>query len=85
MPRSNFGVVMKILIDIGHPAHVHYFKNFIRIMQTNGSRFMITSRNKEIAHYLLKKHNIPFLDRGKGRRSVIGKAIYYLDLAWNRK
>ena len=20
---------MKILIDIGHPAHVHYFKNFI--------------------------------------------------------
>jgi hypothetical protein len=24
---------MKILIDIAHPAHVHFFKNFIRIME----------------------------------------------------
>ena len=26
---------MKILIDIGHPAHVHYFKNLINIMGNN--------------------------------------------------
>jgi predicted glycosyltransferase len=23
---------MRILIDINHPAHVHYFRNFIKIM-----------------------------------------------------
>jgi len=27
---------MKILIDIGHPAHVHYFRNFIKMMESNG-------------------------------------------------
>ena len=68
---------IKILIDIGHPAHVHYFKNFIKIMESNGCQFLITSRNKEIEHYLLKKYNIPFFDRGRGRNDLVGKAIYY--------
>jgi len=68
---------MKILIDIGHPAHVHYFKNFIKIMENKGHQFLIISRNKEIEHYLLKKYNIPFFDRGKGQKTLVGKALYY--------
>ena len=52
---------MKILIDINHPAHVHYFKNFIKIMEQKGHKFLIISRDKEIEHYLLKKNNIPLL------------------------
>jgi len=67
----------KILIDIGHPAHVHYFRNFIKIMEGKGYQFMIASRNKEIAHYLLKKYDIPFIDRGKGQNGLVGKANYY--------
>ena len=27
---------MRILIDIGHPAHVHYFRNFVRAMEERG-------------------------------------------------
>jgi predicted glycosyltransferase len=68
---------LKILIDIGHPAHVHYFKNFIKIMENKGHQFLIISRNKEIEHYLLKQYDIPFVDRGKGQKSLIGKTIYY--------
>ena len=68
---------MKILIDIGHPAHVHYFKNFIGVMENKGHRCFIIARNKEIAHYLLKRYDMPFFDRGKGRNRVIGKAVYY--------
>lgn len=67
---------MKILIDIGHPAHVHYFKNFIKIMEKKGHEFLIISRNKEIEHYLLNKYNIPFFDRGKGKKSILGKTTY---------
>jgi len=51
---------MKILIDINHPAHVHYFKNIIKIMEKKGHEFLIISRNKEIEHYLLKKYEGPF-------------------------
>ncbi|MEA2015874.1 MAG: DUF354 domain-containing protein [Actinomycetota bacterium] len=69
---------MKILIDIGHPAHVHYFRNFIKIMEKKGHRFLIVSRDKEIEHYLLNSYNIPFIGRGKGGKSVFGKIIYLL-------
>ena len=68
---------MKILIDINHPAHVHYFRNFIKIMEKHGHEFLITSRNKEIEHYLLNRYNIPFFDRGKGKNNLIGKSLYY--------
>ncbi|MFC1733065.1 DUF354 domain-containing protein [candidate division KSB1 bacterium] len=67
---------MKILIDIGHPAHVHYFKNFIRIMNEKGHSCFITARNKEIAFQLLKKYKIPYRSRGKGGGSVFGKILY---------
>jgi len=67
---------MRILIDIGHPAHVHYFKNFIRIMKENGHVFLISARNRSIIHYLLKKYNLPFYNRGKGKNGIIGKLIY---------
>jgi len=68
---------MKILIDINHPADVHYFKNFIKIMEKKGHEFFIISRNKEIEHYLLKKYNIPFINRGKGKNSIKGKILYF--------
>ncbi len=67
---------MKILIDIGHPAHVHYFRNFIKIMGKKGHEFLITSRNKEIEHYLLNSYDIPFISRGSGEKSLLGKITY---------
>jgi|AntAceMinimDraft_17_1070374.scaffolds.fasta_scaffold12250_2 predicted glycosyltransferase len=67
---------MKILIDIGHPAHVHYFKNFIKIMSSKGHKFLISSRNKEMEHYLLNAYDIPFVNRGKGKKSIFGKIAY---------
>jgi predicted glycosyltransferase len=68
---------MKIFIDIGHPAHVHYFKNLIKIMaKEDNAKFVVTSRDKEMAHYLLKSNNISFINRGKGKDSVLGKLLY---------
>src|SRR5690625_3190667 len=67
---------MKIFIDIGHPAHVHYFKNLIHEMTSEGAEFIITARNKEVTQLLLQKEGIPFTTRGTGNSSFIGKAIY---------
>ncbi len=69
---------MKILIDIGHPAHVHYFKNFIWIMQQKDHEICVTARNKEVAFDLLNKYNISYNKRGKGAKSIIGKVLYLL-------
>jgi predicted glycosyltransferase len=67
---------MKILIDIGHPAHVHYFKNFIWLMQDKGHSISIISRDKEVALDLLNYYKFPYYNRGKGKNSSLGKILY---------
>lgn len=67
---------MKVLIDIGHPAHVHYFKNFYRIFKEQGHEIMVTAREKDISHELLSLYDIPFISRGKGGQSMLGKLFY---------
>src|SRR5690625_3269007 len=68
----------KILIDIGHPAHVHYFKNFIKIMECRGHEFLLTARDKEVTHKLLNSYKINFTTRGTGKKGIIGKAAYLI-------
>lgn len=73
---------MRILIDINHPAHVHYFRNFYKIMVAKGHQIMVVSRNKEIEHQLLSLYQIPFVTRGKGSSGTVSKFLYliYADL-----
>lgn len=73
---------MKILIDIGHPAHVHYFKNFYKLMSEKGHEFLITARKKEVSHELLNSYGIPFIDRGTGSNSMAGKFGYLPKANW---
>jgi len=67
---------MRILIDIGHPAHVHYFKNLVWAMQGKGHQFLICARNKEITFDLLRRYNFEFVNRGVGGCGVWGKFKY---------
>jgi uncharacterized protein len=73
---------MKILIDIGHPAHVHYFRNLIKIMSNKGHSFLIIARDKDVTFTLLNKYKIPFISRGKGGKSLIGKILYIFKGEW---
>lgn len=58
---------MRILIDMGHPGHVHLFKNFIREMEKRGHEVKITARNKEITLQLLRKYAFDFVQTGSGK------------------
>ncbi|MGE0090019.1 MAG: DUF354 domain-containing protein [Bacteroidales bacterium] len=69
---------MKILIDIGHPGHVHYFRNFYKIMKSKGHDFLFISRDKEVTFSLLNYYKIPYKSRGKGKKSFLGKLFYIL-------
>ncbi|MFZ6033686.1 MAG: DUF354 domain-containing protein [Melioribacter sp.] len=70
---------MKIMIDIGHPAHVHYFRNFIKIMEGKGHKFLITARDKEVTQYLLQVYNLNYINRGTGRKGIFGKFLYIIE------
>lgn len=67
---------MRIFIDIGHPAHVHYFRFFIDKMQSKGHAVFVTSRDKEITFELLHHYKIPYISRGKGGNGLWKKLIY---------
>lgn len=44
---------LKILVDIGHPAHVHFYSTPIKLWMERGHSVVITSRIKEMATDLL--------------------------------
>jgi predicted glycosyltransferase len=69
---------MRILIDIGHPGHVHYFRNFIKKMEEKNNEFLVIARDKEVTFKLLEFYKIPFKTRGKGGKGFIGKLLYII-------
>lgn len=67
---------MIVLIDINHPAHVHYFKNAVKILKQKGHYIIIVSRDRFPAQELLKSMNIKYFTRGKGSNHPLGKLFY---------
>lgn len=61
---------MRVLIDIGHPAHVHFFRQPIALLRNRGHDVLVTSREKEIAVALLEElgiqHQVISSKRGSG-------------------
>jgi predicted glycosyltransferase len=69
---------MTYIFDIGHPAHVHYFKSLIKRLNANGHETLVFARDKECTHELLKSEGIPFVSRGTGKNSLTGKLLYII-------
>jgi len=66
---------MRILIDINHPAHVHYFHNLYHILINNNHQVCITAKKKDITLKLLKNFDIPYYCTGKNKQTLIGKFL----------
>jgi len=47
---------MRIVVDVNHPAQVHFFKNFTWEMQRRGHEVLITASKKDLTQYLLSKY-----------------------------
>ena len=62
---------MRLLIDILHPAHVHFFKNFIWEMEKKGHKVLITTRNKDITLDLLKEYNLKYKQISRVKRGTL--------------
>ncbi len=66
---------MKIVVDMNHPAHVHYFKNFIWEMQGKGHEILITAGDKDLTYDLLHRFGLPFRRLGSYGTSLGQKLI----------
>ena len=66
----------KILFHIGHPAHVHLFKNTMWILERDGYKVYVTAMDKEITLQLLDTYGFEY--------DVVGKNVGGLfNKAWN--
>jgi hypothetical protein len=65
---------VKILIDIGHPAHVHFFRNAISLWRQAGDEVLITSRDKDVTLRLLEEYGLAHrcLSRSRSTRWSLG-------------
>lgn len=51
---------MRVLVEILHPAHVHFFRNAISEWTRRGDEVLVLSREKDVANDLLRAYGIPF-------------------------
>jgi uncharacterized protein len=66
---------MRILVDIGHPAHVHFYKNAIWQLESRGHKVQITTRDKEVTLDLLNAYKLNYYNVGKNKKGLSNKAI----------
>ena len=64
---------MKIVVDMNHPGHVHYFRNFIDIMKKDGNEVLITASSKDITIDLLNKYKYDYVNLGSYGNSLLKK------------
>lgn len=64
---------MRLLIDIGHPAHVHNFKHLALYLLEKNHKVLFTCRNKEVTIDLLEFYRFEFISFGKPYKSILGK------------
>lgn len=64
---------MRILIDIGHPAHVHYYRNFAREFSERGHTVFWTVRNIPMAKRLLDSYHFEYLVFPRKSDRLLGK------------
>jgi len=50
---------MKVLFDLGHPAHVHLFRNLIKKLTREGGEVLAATRDKDVTADLCNAYNIP--------------------------
>lgn len=64
---------MRILIDIGHPAHVHVLKHFAHEMEKRGHFLLFTCRQKEFIIQLLEDEGFHYVSFGQKYTTTLKK------------
>ena len=70
----------RVFFDLNHPADFHFFKHLMKWMKNQGIPIKVVARDKECLHMLLYDAGIAFTSRGQGKKSLIGKYIYGIEI-----
>jgi hypothetical protein len=70
---------LRILIDIGHPAHVHLFRNFAIALIKDNNEVFFTCREKEFETDLLDYYGFRYKTFGKKYKSLLFKLWGFIE------
>lgn len=73
---------MNILIDIGHPAHVHYYRNLATDLTGNGHKVIWTIKEIAVVRRLLDHYGFIYFVFPRKADSMIGKVFKQLSYDW---
>ena len=66
---------MRILIEIDHPAHVHYFRNLINILKSKGHEILILAMDRGLVQDLLKNYKFEYILFKSLPKNMLGKLL----------
>jgi predicted glycosyltransferase len=67
---------MKALIDVVHPAHVHFYRHVRQQLEASGHQTLVVGRDKDVTLDLLRAFDVPHLTHGRaGHRTMVGQAL----------
>jgi len=69
---------MRVLVDIWHPAHVHFFKNVIWGLEREGHEVLITARDKEVTLQLLDSYGFEYKKLSRPSIDILGLSFELL-------
>jgi predicted glycosyltransferase len=66
---------MRFIVEMGHPGHVHHFKNMIWSLEKKGHEVQICTTDKEVTLDLLDKYGFAYTVLGKNKSKGIIRNI----------
>ena len=69
---------MRYIFVAGHPAHVHLFKNVIKVLLNGGHHVVVAAVEREVTIALLRLFGIPHHMIGRTQPEMISKALSLL-------
>jgi predicted glycosyltransferase len=69
----------RILVDITHPADVHFFRPAMRIWQEKGYGVTIAARDKDVALQLLDHYGFEYTVLSRARKGLLGLTLELLE------
>ncbi|MCK9356711.1 MAG: DUF354 domain-containing protein [Dehalococcoidia bacterium] len=65
---------MRVIVDVEHPAHVHFFKHFVWEMERRGHEVRISAFDKDVTLRLLDAYGFKYDACGRQRKGLLGSA-----------
>jgi len=70
---------VRILVDLTHPAHVHFFSLAIGVWRERGHQVLLTARDKDLTLDLLDEAGLSYHLLSRARRGVTGLALELME------